>query len=143
MFEIRNMTKTRPPINRRSISEIKNRVLGKQYELSVVFIGKDRARNLNKKFRGKNKPANVLSFPLEKYSSRKKTGVGEIFINLDTKIDANKFEISYKNFLELLLVHGALHLKGMDHGTAMERAENKYLREIRNSKRATRSKARF
>lgn len=101
--------------------KLKNKVLGKSFELSLVFVDNVFSRRLNKIYRKKNKPANILSFPLSKKS-------GEIFIDLVTaKKDSKKFEMSFRNFVEFLFVHGLLHLKGMRHGDTMDEAEKKLL----------------
>ncbi|MEK7176882.1 MAG: rRNA maturation RNase YbeY [Patescibacteria group bacterium] len=102
-------------------TKLKNQVFGKSFELSLVFVDSSFSRRLNRKYRGKNKPANILSFPLSKKS-------GEIFIDLVTaKKDAKKFQMSFKDFVTLLFIHGLLHLKGMRHGDTMERREKKLL----------------
>ncbi|MBI2046500.1 MAG: rRNA maturation RNase YbeY [Parcubacteria group bacterium] len=100
--------------------DIKKAVLGERYVLSLVFVGDARSRQLNKKYRGKNKPANVLSFPLG-------TGEGEIFINpIRAKKDAPSFQTTPKKMLGILFIHGMLHLKGLRHSSTMERAEKKF-----------------
>ena len=110
-FSIRNTTGKRVP--RAAFEKIKSAILGKNYELSLVFCGNALSRKLNKKFRGKDKSTNVLSFPLSENS-------GEIFINL-SKI--REFPAIH------LLIHGCLHLKGMEHGARMVEVENKLLRK--------------
>ncbi len=70
---IMNITKDRPP--RLPFFAMKNAVLGERYELSIVFVGNAVSRRLNRQYRKKNKPANVLSFRLEKH-------IGELFIDL-------------------------------------------------------------
>lgn len=98
---------------------IKNHVLGEKFELSLVFVGDKLSKSLNNKYRGKNKPTDILSFPLSSQS-------GEIFINLKrVTVEARKFNRSFENFVLFLFVHGLLHLKGMDHGSKMENAEKK------------------
>lgn len=100
---------------------IKEKILGKDYSLTVVFCTPEESRERNKKYRGKDYPTNILSFPLTKKD-------GEIYISLSTaKKDANNFEMSYKKFLHLLVIHGVLHLKGMAHGSTMEKLEEKHL----------------
>ncbi|MDD4989627.1 MAG: rRNA maturation RNase YbeY [Candidatus Pacebacteria bacterium] len=100
-------------------SSIKDKILGKKYDLSLVFIPPTKSRELNYKFRGKNKPTNVLSFPLSKNS-------GEIFITPSVaKKEAPKFGKTFNAFVAQLLIHGLFHLKGMEHGGRMERAEAK------------------
>jgi probable rRNA maturation factor len=104
--------------------EMKNAILGKDYELSVVFIGDKRSRTLNKIHRGKDKPANVLSFPLEK-------SAGEIFLNpRRAQKEAPQFGESYKHFLAFLFIHGLLHLKGFDHGSKMESEERRFRKKF-------------
>ena len=89
----------------------------KKYELSLVFVDKKFSHRLNKSFRGKDYPTNVLSFPLSKNS-------GEIFIDLDTaKKEAKEFEMTFREFVIFLFIHGLLHLKGMQHGATMEKRE--------------------
>lgn len=106
--------------NERLFSQIKNAVLGKNYNLSMVFAGKKKIRTLNRVYRGKDKATDVLSFPLSKTE-------GEIFINLDsTKTESKKFERELGNFVLYLVIHAFCHLKGMAHGSRMEREERKY-----------------
>lgn len=123
MFELSNLTKRNLPVGKLRFLHIKEKVLGKKYELSLVFAGKTKMKSLNKKYRGKNTSANVLSFPLANDS-------GEIFINLDTQSEAKKFGMSYKEYIQYLLIHGCLHLKGLNHGEKMEKMEDKYLRVL-------------
>lgn len=122
MFSITNKTKGTLP--RVPFEDIKNKVLGKSYNLSVVFVGKEKSRKLNLAYRGKDKETNVLSFPLDKNN-------GEIFINLKLA-DRQKedFDKNLKNFVTYLFIHGLLHLKGMQHGSRMERAETKLLEKF-------------
>lgn len=121
-FEITNMTKGRLP--GLPFANIKEAVIGKKYKLSLVIIGDARSKSLNKKYRKRNKPANVLSFPLEK-------GEGEIFINpTEASRDAKKFAMTTKNFIGFLFIHGLLHLKGMRHGSKMEYKERAYRKKF-------------
>lgn len=95
--------------------DIKNQVLGKKYDLSVVFVGDEIMRNLNKIYRKKDKIANVLSFPLSKES-------GEILIN-------DKFK-KEKDYADYLFTHSILHLKGFKHGKIMEKEEEKLAKKF-------------
>ena len=91
---------------------VKDIVLGKKYKLSLVFCGNSLSRQLNRTYRKKDKPTNVLSFPISKNS-------GEIFINKDR----------YDDFTTLyLFIHAVLHLKGRQHGAKMESEEKKLLK---------------
>jgi probable rRNA maturation factor len=100
--------------------DMKEKVLRKDYNLSLVFIDEKEIRELNKKHRGIDSPTDILSFPLDKKS-------GEIFICLSqTKKMAKEFDREYKNFLAFLFIHGLLHLSGFDHSDKMEKEEKKY-----------------
>lgn len=123
MFNVLNSTKIKSSVSSKKMKEIKNVILGKRYELSVVLVNNKESKKLNQKNRNKNKPANVLSFPLEEK-------VGEIFLDLETKKEAGEFEMGYKKYLTFLFIHGCLHLKGYDHGTEMEKLENKFLKKF-------------
>ncbi len=117
-FSIMNKTKGKLP----SLPFVlyKNKILGKNYELSLVFIGEKEMQRLNKKYRKINKPTDILSFPISKNS-------GEMFIcQKASKIEAKKFERNYTNFLSFLFIHGAVHLLGYDHGNKMEKIEVRY-----------------
>lgn len=116
-FSINNMTKSRLPSL--PFSDIKNHVLGATYELSLVFTTNSLSHKLNKTYRGKDKPTNVLSFPLSENS-------GEIFIDTTkTKAEAATFDRNFKDHVALLFIHGLLHLKGLDHGSTMDKEEEK------------------
>ena len=72
-------------------ARIKSAILGDLYELSLVFAGDTLTRRLNRTHRGKDKSANVLSFPLEQNS-------GEIFLNLQ---QAKKMRLALKSCIML------------------------------------------
>lgn len=121
-FQISNTTKGSLP--RLPFASLKDAVLGKKYELSLVIAGDALSRRLNLQFRDKDKPANVLSFPFTKNE-------GEIFLNLKrAKIEASDFEETYTNFVAHLFIHGLFHLKGYAHGSRMESEERKVLKRF-------------
>ncbi len=98
---------------------IKNTILGKNYQLSLVFPSDKTATELHEDWKNKPGPANILSFPLEK-------NLGEIFISLSqAKTECKKFDRSYENYVAFLFIHGCAHLKGHIHGSAMEAYESK------------------
>jgi probable rRNA maturation factor len=117
-FSVINKTKSKIP--NLPFSTIKEDILGKKYSLSLAFIGKEKMRKLNKKYRNKNKITNILSFPLSKNE-------GEILICPSIlKNETKKFGRTYTQLLQFLVIHGMLHLKGMQHSSRMEIAEKKY-----------------
>lgn len=109
-------------------------VLGKRYELSLTLCGDALARRMyleHRKPRIKGEPdrgtsyaSNVLSFPYGPES-------GEIFLNVrKAEREARALGTSVKKRTALLLVHGLLHLKGLDHGDTMEGLERDTLRRF-------------
>jgi len=99
------------------IEEIKGDVLGEKYDLSFAFISKKKIKELNKKFRKKDEPTDVLSFTLSKSS-------GEILICKEiAELKSKSFNMSAAEYLIFLVIHGMLHLKGMRHGAKMESYE--------------------
>ena len=117
-FSIVNKTKSKLPSL--PFFDIKNDILKNKYELSIAFVDKKISRSLNKKYRNKDKATNVLSFSLDKNS-------GELILCPDIiKTETKKFEKKFPDLLLFLVIHGMLHLKGMQHGAIMERAEKKY-----------------
>lgn len=117
-FSITNGTRSSLP--RVPFSQIKEKILGKRYELSLTFIGDARMCTLNKKYRKKNTTTDILSFPLSKTS-------GEIFISTNAaEKKARQFEMNSRDYLTFLFIHGLLHLKGHAHGRTMDRLEDSW-----------------
>jgi rRNA maturation RNase YbeY len=103
---------------------IKEKILGKRYDLTIVFCTPDESQEKNRAYREKDYPTNILSFPLSDTE-------GEIYICLPiAKLDAKKFDMSYNKFLHLLVIHGVLHLKGHAHGSTMEELEDSYVQKF-------------
>lgn len=122
-FDIKNNTKGKLP--RLPFENIKNEILGKNYELSLVFIGEKLSKKLNYQSRGKNKPTNILSFPLSKTS-------GEIFINYKlAEKESKKYERKFSDFIGFLFIHGLIHLKGLKHSSKMEKQEAKFRKKFK------------
>jgi len=119
---VTNKTKGRYP--NLPFVKIKEKILGKKYSLSLVFTPPKLSRKLNKKYRGKSKPANVLSFPLSRHE-------GEIFLNpRQIRKDAPTFKRDYESFFLFVFIHALLHLKGMRHGSTMKKEEDKYFKQF-------------
>ena len=103
--------------------QMKDDILGAGYRLSLVFVGSTRARALNTAYRKKTYVPNVLSFPLD-------TTTGEIVICPSVaKREAKKFSLSYEGYIGYLFIHGLYHLKGLDHGEHMDKAEAKAVKK--------------
>ncbi len=130
MICITNLTKKRQPFgSSKSLwQKIKEEVLGKKYDLSLVFAPNALMKKLNIWYRGKAKTAAVLSFPLSKEEAPRlpstplrtgRSGQGEIFINLSQKKHPPLF----------LFIHALLHLKSFEHGAKMEEQERKLFKK--------------
>ena len=103
---------------------MKDTILGKKYQLSLTFIGPDRAKRLNMEYRNKDYIPNVLSFPLDETT-------GEIYICPEvSKKEAKNFDLTPRGYMAYLFIHGLLHLKGLPHGDTMDTLERKYVRKF-------------
>lgn len=117
MVHISSTIKHTPRLPCKRVSQL---ILGTDYELSVSFIGSQRARTLNQKTRAKDYVPNVLSFPLT-------DTCGEIYICPQAAArEAADFGLSQQGYLTYLLIHGCLHLAGYEHGRAMDAQEDFY-----------------
>lgn len=93
-------------------------------EISIKLSGNDEVQQLNSAYRGKDKPTNVLSFPMVPHDlldslSNSDDGevlLGDIILAYDVcRNEAQDKNISMADHASHLLVHGVLHLLGYDH----------------------------
>ena len=115
----------------------KNKKIKKSIYFTLLLSGEKEIKNLNRKFRKKNKSTDVLSFPFytknelrKKLISEKEIYLGDIIINLNEIKNKKKLK-NFKNELNNLWIHGLVHLFGHDHKKekdflAMKRIEKKY-----------------
>lgn len=119
MISIKNLTRGKTPGI--PFELITNDALGKDYDLSLVFVGDVRMRKLNRTHRGKDKPTNVLSFPLSKTE-------GEMFLDLNViRREAKREGQTFSYYLAYIFIHGLFHLDGLDHGSIMDQKEKALL----------------
>ena len=125
MIEIDNLTTVE--IDEEFLRKIAKKVLegenpppkfgGGEIDLSIALIGQGRMRELNKKYRGKNRITDVLAFPDD--------GLGEIVIYLrEVKKNAKRYNSTFEKELARVLIHGILHLLGYDHEKTKEEAKD-------------------
>jgi probable rRNA maturation factor len=94
-------------------------------ELSVVLADDEFIRNLNNRFRGIDKATDVLSFPQDD-----ELILGDIVISLETAARrAEDEDMSLREEMAFLFIHGLLHLKGFDHTSEEEEKEMFALQE--------------
>lgn len=95
----------------KELKRLKVKGLNPQKTLYLVFLEPKEAKKLNKKFRGKNKVTDVLSF-----ESADPASYGELIFSPDLiKKQAEEHELSYREELAYLITHGLLHLLGYEH----------------------------
>ena len=104
------------------LSTLEKRVAGKRAFTCVITTDAE-LRRLNRQFRGKNYATDVLSFPPD-----------EMAISLDrAAAQAKELGHSLDEELRILMLHGALHLCGMDHETdsgEMRRTETRWRKKL-------------
>lgn len=143
MIEINNLTTIE--IDKGLIKKIIERVLAGEgacpersqrvnpdSSISVAFIGPGRMRKFNKTYRKKNAVTDVLSFPeskvrFEKFKigpAEKMDGLGEIVVCLREVLkNARKQSGDFDTELKRVIIHGVLHLLGLDHEKSEQEAE--------------------
>ncbi|KJJ41309.1 rRNA maturation factor [Bacillus subtilis] len=103
-----------------------------QAEVSVTIVTNENIQQINKEYRGKDAPTDVISFALEEEGEGEIEIVGaeippvlgDIIISADrTREQAEEYNHSFKRELGFLAVHGFLHLLGYDHMTKEEEEE--------------------
>jgi probable rRNA maturation factor len=111
-------------------------------EISVTLTGDEQVRALNARWRGKDKPTNVLSFPMADELDFKRATVAEGELLLGDLVlahgvcerEADEKGVSFQEHAAHLLVHGTLHLLGYDHQREDDAADME-TREVRALKR--------
>lgn len=106
------------------------------YEVSVSFVDNEEIKELNKQYRNKDAATDVLSFPLLEFEEteedfnneeeylQEEMLLGDIVISLErAQEQAGEYGHSFEREVAFLLVHGVLHLLGMDHETEEEEKE--------------------
>ena len=112
---------------RRAAGRILDRLGYKGYELTVLVIDDQEITRLNRQYFRRNRPTNVISFPMMEETSLSLPAkvLGDVIISADTaKRDAGEVGKKAGEEILFLLTHGILHLAGYDHeATKKERLE--------------------
>lgn len=92
------------------------------WDLSLALCDDAAMRELNRNYRGKDESTDVLSFELGERMDDGEAGerylAGDVVVSLETlPVNAAYFNVSQDEELRRLVVHGILHLDGMDHGS--------------------------
>jgi probable rRNA maturation factor len=92
----------------------------KQGEVSIVLVNNDEIQALNRQYRSKDQPTDVLSFPmtdgLDEVDEDDYLMLGDVVISVPkAREQAKEYGHSFERELGFLLVHGLLHLAGFTH----------------------------
>jgi len=99
-----------------------------QAELSLALVMDSEIHSLNRQYRGKDKPTDVLSFPLA--DALQPALLGDVIISIDTAArQAQRRGHSLREELQILLIHGILHLLGYDHEVSHSEAIRMHRKE--------------
>jgi probable rRNA maturation factor len=87
-------------------------------EISLLFVNDLQIQALNRRYLCRDKPTNVLAFPMRKgeFSALHPHLLGDLVISMETaKRQSNRFGLDDMEMVILLMVHGVLHLIGYEH----------------------------
>lgn len=123
MIEVVNRQRRRK-INAKQWREFAEDALQKigkpQQSATVVFVGDEAIKKLNREFRGKNSTTDVLSFPseAETFEVENQDRLGDVVISVQrAAAQARRHGLSFSSEVKQLILHGLLHLCGYDHET--------------------------
>ena len=92
----------------------------KSFDVNLIFTSDIYVSNLKKEFFSKNQWTDVIAFPM--HEKNKKFVEGEIYISMPTaKENAKSYKQSYGKELARLVIHGSLHLLGIEDDTNEEK----------------------
>ena len=128
---------TASAVDEKFLEEVAENVLKEENKraknLSVAFVGEAKIRELNKKYRKKDRATDVLSFGGGKQFlslPKEEKELGEIVICPGVvKRNAKKYNLTFKKELARVLIHGILHLCGYEHEKGKAKAEKMKKRE--------------
>jgi probable rRNA maturation factor len=136
LFRVVIMRKRLASVNPRMLAQFAGsarRAAGLHGRVDVLITSSTEMRGLNLRFRGKDAPTDVLSFPSQ--SDATPSAAGDIAISADiARANAARLGHSVGDEIKVLILHGVLHLAGYDHetdGGRMARKERKLRRELR------------
>lgn len=140
IFTEKNIRINRKEIDRIIKKFIKLFKISQKANLSIAFVSQEEIKNLNFKYRKKNKATDVLSFGNSQFLVSKKNQkkiffdqdfIGEIIICYEqARMQAKEEGVKIDDEINKLLAHGLVHLMGYDHKTLKEKKEM-YDREIK------------
>lgn len=142
LIEVINRQRWRA-INKKESAQLARAVLERigraQETLTIIFIRDHAMRELNRNYRGLDKPTDVLSFAYHEdaeftHAEAEARHLGDVVIAVETaERYARELSLTFDREIEHLIIHGTLHLAGYDHETdngEMNRLERKLRKEL-------------
>ncbi len=93
-------------------------------EISICFTDDENIKELNRQYLNRTKATNVLSFSLQEgeYGNINSRMLGDVVISVETaQRDAVRGNLTIKQELDFLIIHGILHLTGYNHENTTEK----------------------
>jgi len=95
-------------------------------EVTLAFVNNKTIQGLNRRFLSKNAPTDVLSFPVGERGADGRYYLGDIIVSVPKALDhALEQKHSLEREMEVLTIHGFLHLLGYEHSKGLEKEEKK------------------
>jgi len=104
----------------------------KEAELSILFVDDPYIRELNRNYLHRNKPTNVIAFPMGKgeFASLHPQLLGDLVISVETALrQSRQFGLTGMEMIVLLMIHGILHLVGYDHEGSRKEAREMTMKQ--------------
>lgn len=102
-------------------------------EFNVIIIDNERIHEMNREYRGVDRPTDVITFALEDHQDIEFEDIrllGDIYISIEkARSQAEEYGHSLKREISFLTIHGLLHLLGYDH---MNEADEKEMFQLQN-----------
>lgn len=102
-------------------------------EFNVIIIDNEKIHEINREYRGVDRPTDVITFALEDHKDIEFEDIrllGDVYISIEkARSQAEEYGHSLKREISFLTIHGLLHLLGYDH---MEETEEKEMFKLQN-----------
>lgn len=87
----------------------------RRIDLELIFLDDRSIKVLNKKYRGRNAPTDVLTFTIDGTDFGRKTDLGEAYISIDrARANAATFDTDFACEVALYVIHAILHISGYE-----------------------------
>ena len=123
-------------LNSRKLRKAAQRILAElgcpDAELSIAFMDDLQIRELNRQFLRRDRPTNVLAFPMKEgeFGTLAPRLLGDLAISVETaERQSNRFGLKGEGMILLLMIHGILHLLGYDHERSKKEARQMALKQ--------------